>query len=202
MTMGPVSPAAPPLKLGFGHEVFVLAGSSWEKIPVERNLWASRKVLLCLRFFLADMCMFNRFCLRKAAFAWFDEDLLGFTELMKILAHTRFFPRPKSTGSSVRPYSIMISVTTHTWRQPPLLGGDMTVPDGQNNKYVLPLCGIKFVNTQYRRVREIFGILGIHSMFPTVYVRNVEQCSGASASAKTLFRMDFAEILQSFILSY
>ena len=38
MTMGPVSPAAPPLKLGFGHEVFVLAGLSWEEIPVERNL--------------------------------------------------------------------------------------------------------------------------------------------------------------------
>jgi hypothetical protein len=39
---------------------------------------------------------------------------------------------------------------------------------------------------QYRRVWEIFGILGIR-MFPTVNVRNEEQCSGASASMKTLF---------------
>ncbi len=66
---------------------------------------------------------------------------------------------------------------------------------------VLPLCGIKFVNTQYRRVWDKFGILGIR-MFPTVYVRNEEQCSGASASAKTLFWMDFVETLRSFILSY
>ncbi len=44
---------------------------------------------------------------------------------------------------------------------------------------VLPLCGKKIVNTQYRRVWEKFGILGI-GMFPTVNMQNAKQCSGAS----------------------
>ena len=45
--------------------------------------------------------------------------------------------------------------------------------------HILPLCGKKIVNTQYRRVWEKFDILGIR-MFPTVYVQNSKQCSGAS----------------------
>ena len=44
MTMGPVSPAAPPLKLDFGHEVFVLVGSSWGKFQWREILEDSRKV--------------------------------------------------------------------------------------------------------------------------------------------------------------
>ncbi len=49
----------------------------------------------------------------------------------------------------------------------------------ENKGVLLPLCGKKIVNTQYRRVWGRFGILQIH-MFPTMYVRNVKQCSGAS----------------------
>ena len=33
MAMGPVSPAAPPLIVHFGHEVFGLSGSCWEEMP-------------------------------------------------------------------------------------------------------------------------------------------------------------------------
>ncbi len=44
---------------------------------------------------------------------------------------------------------------------------------------LLPLCGKKNVNTQYRHVWEKNGFLGIH-MFSTVYVRNAKKWTGAS----------------------
>ena len=53
MTMGPVSPAAPSLKLDFGHEVFVLVGSSWGRFQWREIFEHSRKVFpLKLAFFL------------------------------------------------------------------------------------------------------------------------------------------------------
>jgi hypothetical protein len=48
--MGPVSPAAPPPKGDFGHEVFGLSGSCWEEMRGEKYSLARKVDFLSLHF--------------------------------------------------------------------------------------------------------------------------------------------------------